>query len=178
MAAEEARQPQTKQKFKNRISKIPFCRIRKKFCFRFLFDCLFFPAIVEDVGTMTLVHIFAKSIPLCRYHSVTCDGRTRTDERLATSGWPRPRPPCCYPRVSAREDVRAATKTPMQSLCVDWWFFKFGYRVAPEATQRDSCYHIGYRHRGLNYFLCGVKGTRRERRARASLGATLDRVLF
>lgn len=40
---------QTKQN-QNRISKIPFGRIRKKCCFRFLFDCLFFRSIVGLSG--------------------------------------------------------------------------------------------------------------------------------
>lgn len=41
---------QTEQN-QNRISKIPFGRIRKELCFRFLFDCLFFRSIVGSVAS-------------------------------------------------------------------------------------------------------------------------------
>lgn len=68
IAAEEATRENKPNKIKNRISKIPFGRIRKELCFRFLFDCLFF---VPLLG-LSLRHAYH----FCKVYSIVFDEMT------------------------------------------------------------------------------------------------------
>lgn len=97
IAAEEGKQTEQNQ---NRISKIPFGCIRKKLCFRFLFDCLFFRSIVRSVGTSTCVP-FLQSL----FHCIRTSDTWWTRQRSLP-----PAPRCCEVKYYKRQDFKRSQK--------------------------------------------------------------------
>lgn len=90
---------QTKQN-QNRISKIPFGRIRKKCCFRFLFDCLFFRAIVGLSGCDTRTHF-------CTVYAIVLEWHL-TDDWLPPAPGSAPRLP--WPHILYRSYIRSRSQ--------------------------------------------------------------------
>lgn len=81
------------------------------------------------------------------------DGRLRLRRSRPAPGPFRSAPAAPEATASSLHSLAGRQNLPISSLWALVDFINSSGSRAPEATQRDSCYHIGYRHRALNYFL-------------------------